>query len=246
MGWRRGVVAGLIAALVVAIYPATLEYTGMLMTEPLAATLLAGAMLGILWAGDGGRAALRWRLALGAGTDPRRPRPGPPRVPGDRPPPRASSSSCRGSDLAARGRGRRAAASCAAAVVVLGIVVVVAPWTVRNAFALHRFVTVSTGGGQVLYAGTYLPSDGNPEKVGAGVVAEHPELFGPHAVENLRLEQILARLAERTYPGDWNPTRRSRSWARNSWKTTSSTTPANTSASSPRRSAGSGPTAPAR
>ena len=32
------------------------------------------------------------------------------------------------------------------------------------------------------------------------MVAEHPELFGPHAVENLRLEQILARLGERTYP----------------------------------------------
>ena len=59
---------------------------------------------------------------------------------------------------------------------------------------------VSTGGGQVLYAGTYLPSDGNPEKVGAGVVAENPELFGPHAVENLRLEQILARLGEASYP----------------------------------------------
>jgi hypothetical protein len=88
----------------------------------------------------------------------------------------------------------------AAAVLVLGIVVVVAPWTVRNVVALHRFVTVSTGGGQVLYAGTYLPSDGNPEKVGAGVVAEHPDLFGPHAVENLRLERILARLAESTYP----------------------------------------------
>jgi hypothetical protein len=88
-----------------------------------------------------------------------------------------------------------------ALVVVTGIVVVVAPWTVRNAFALHRFVSVSTGGGQVLYAGTYLPSDGNPEKVGAAVVAEHPELFGPHAVENLRLEQILARLGEHTYPG---------------------------------------------
>jgi hypothetical protein len=78
---------------------------------------------------------------------------------------------------------------------------VVAPWTIRNAIALDRFVTVSTGGGQVLYAGTYLPSDGNPEKVGAAVVAEHPSLFGPHAVENLRLEQILARLAEATYPG---------------------------------------------
>jgi hypothetical protein len=78
---------------------------------------------------------------------------------------------------------------------------VVAPWTIRNAIALDRFVSVSTGGGQVLFAGTYLPSDGNPEKVGAAVVAEHPELFGPHAVENLRLEQILARLGEHTHPG---------------------------------------------
>src|SRR6201992_3398922 len=48
----RAVVAALIAALVVAIYPATIEYTGMLMTEPLAATLLAGAALGVVWAGD--------------------------------------------------------------------------------------------------------------------------------------------------------------------------------------------------
>jgi hypothetical protein len=89
----------------------------------------------------------------------------------------------------------------AGGVVALGIVVVVAPWTIRNAIALDRFVTVSTGGGQVLYAGTYLPSDGNPEKVGAGVVAENPELFGPHALEDLRLEQILARLAEARHPG---------------------------------------------
>src|ERR1700742_5229538 len=50
-----GVPAGLIAPLVVAIYPATSEYTGMRMTEPLAATLLAGAILGLLWAGDGPR-----------------------------------------------------------------------------------------------------------------------------------------------------------------------------------------------
>jgi hypothetical protein len=207
------VAAGLIAAFVVAIYPATIEYTGMLMTEPPAATLLAGAILGILWAGDGPRTGAdeapggpqsiwRWLvpgLTLGALAlvrpeylavglllavlvllherfTPRSPAGGP-------------------DD---RGGWRRALV--AAAVVVLGIVVVVAPWTVRNAFALHRFVPVSTGGGQVLYAGTYLPSDGNPEKVGASVVAEHPGLFGPHAVENLRLEQILARLGEHTHP----------------------------------------------
>ncbi|HEY2717564.1 MAG TPA: hypothetical protein VGI73_15220, partial [Solirubrobacterales bacterium] len=88
----------------------------------------------------------------------------------------------------------------AAALVCVGIVVVVAPWTVRNAVALHRFVPVSTGGGQVLFAGTYLPSDGNPEKVGAEVVERHPELFAPHAVQKLRLEQILARLAHHRYP----------------------------------------------
>src|SRR6185437_11686525 len=48
----RAVAAALVAALIVAIYPAMIEYTGMLMTEPLAATLLCGAILGLLWAGD--------------------------------------------------------------------------------------------------------------------------------------------------------------------------------------------------
>jgi hypothetical protein len=198
----RAVVAGLIAALVVAIYPATLEYTGMLMTEPLAATLLVGAILGLLWAGDGpapgaegeapgGSSLWRWAvpgLTLGALALVR------------------PEYLAIGLLLAALVFLRQRLhlpwkrALLAAAIVALGIVVVVAPWTVRNAFALHRFVTVSTGGGQVLYAGTYLPSDGNPEKVGAAVVAEHPDLFGPGAVERLRLEQILARLAEHTYP----------------------------------------------
>jgi hypothetical protein len=84
---------------------------------------------------------------------------------------------------------------------LLGVAVVVAPWTIRNAVALDRFVPVSTGGGQVLFAGTYLPSGGDPEKVGAEVVERHPGLFGPHAVERLRLEQILARLAAQRYPG---------------------------------------------
>ncbi len=82
-----------------------------------------------------------------------------------------------------------------------GVAAIVVPWTVRNAIALDRFVPISTGGGQVLFAGTYLPSDGDPEKVGAEVVERHPELFGPHAVQQLRLEQILARLAEQRYPG---------------------------------------------
>ena len=54
----------------VAIYPALLEYQGMLMSEPLAATLLSGGVLAVLWAWDGGlggagccrgRCSGRWR-----------------------------------------------------------------------------------------------------------------------------------------------------------------------------------------
>jgi 4-amino-4-deoxy-L-arabinose transferase-like glycosyltransferase len=188
----RAVIAALVAALVVAIYPATIQYTGMLMTEPLAATLLAGAMLGIFWAGDGGGPLWRWAapgLTLGALALVR--------------PEYLAIGFLLAVLIFLRERlwedWKRAL--LIAAIVALGIVVVVAPWTVRNAVALNRFVSVSTGGGQVLYSGTYLPSDGNPEAVGAAVVAEHPELFGPHAVQNLRLEQILARLAESRYPG---------------------------------------------
>jgi hypothetical protein len=87
-----------------------------------------------------------------------------------------------------------------AAVFIGAALVVVAPWTIRNASALHRFVPLSTGSGQVLYAGTYLPSDGSPEKVGAEVVHENPDLFAPQAAQRLRLEQILAHLAHARYP----------------------------------------------
>jgi hypothetical protein len=197
-GKRRWVpvAAALVAALVVAIYPATIEYTGMLMTEPPAATLLSGAILGILWAAGGtprGGAVPWWRwlvpgLTLGALALVR---------------PEYLAIGLLLAVLVALRQLRHSdwkRAVPAGIVVALGLIVVVAPWTVRNAIALDRFVTVSTGGGQVLYAGTYLPSHGNPEEVGAGVVAENPELFGPHALENLRLEQILARLAEARYP----------------------------------------------
>jgi hypothetical protein len=87
-----------------------------------------------------------------------------------------------------------------AAVLLAGVVIVVAPWTIRNAVALDRVVPISTGGGQVLFAGTYLPSDGDPEQVGAEVVARNPGVFSPVDAQRLRLEQILARLAAERYP----------------------------------------------
>jgi hypothetical protein len=87
-----------------------------------------------------------------------------------------------------------------ATILLSGVAIVIAPWTIRNIVALDRVVPISTGGGQVLFAGAYLPSDGDPEKVGAEVVARHPGLFAPDAAERLRLEQILARLAAQRYP----------------------------------------------
>ena len=38
---------------------------------------------------------------------------------------------------------------------------IVAPWTIRNAVELDRFVPISTGGGKALFIGTYLPGDGD-------------------------------------------------------------------------------------
>jgi 4-amino-4-deoxy-L-arabinose transferase-like glycosyltransferase len=182
-------VAGLIGAAAVAVYPALLEYQGMLMSEPLAATLLSGSVLGMLWAADGD-GPLRWLLPgalLGATAMVR--------------PEYLGVAVLLALVVFARGlrvEWRRSLAQ--AAVLLAGVAVVVAPWTIRNAVALDRFVPISTGGGQVLFAGTYLPSGGDPEKAGTEVVARHPDIFDPADARRLRLEQILARLAAQRYP----------------------------------------------
>lgn len=175
-------------AAVVAVYPGLLEYQGMLMSEPLAAALLSGGVLAALWAWDGGLA--RWLLPgalFGA-------------LAMVRPEYLGVAVLVAAVILVRQARADWRASLIRAAVFLGALVVVIAPWTIRNAVALDRFVPISTGGGQVLFAGTYLPSDGDPEKVGAEVVAEHPGLFAARDAQRLRLEEILARLAEQRYP----------------------------------------------
>jgi hypothetical protein len=197
-----GPAAGLAGAAAIAVYPALLEYQGMLMGEPLAATLLSGAVLAVLWA-DGPR-----QTTLARGSCRGHPRErwlGPGVLFGllalVRPEYIGVALLVSLVVLVRRGWRDWRGTWVQALFLLLGLAVTVAPWTVRNAIALDRFVPVSTGGGQVLFAGTYLPSDGDPEKVGAEVVERHPESFRPDAVERLRLEQILARLAAQRYPG---------------------------------------------
>ena len=180
-------VPALVGAFAVAIYPALLEYQGMLMSEPLAATLLSGGVLAALRVSDGER----WRWLLPGGLFGA--------LALTRPEYLGIAVLVAGVIFLREVRDwRRSLAR--AAVFLLAAFVVIAPWTLRNAVALDRFVPISTGGGQVLFAGTYLPSDGDPEKVGAKVVAENPQLFAPQDAQRLRLEQILARLAHARYP----------------------------------------------
>lgn len=183
--------AGLVGAGAVAIYPALLEYQGMLMSEPLAATLLSGAVLAMLWAaGQAGPNARGWLLPgllLGA-------------LALVRPEYLAISLPIAVVVFARGGRDGWRECLIQAVVMLLGLALVVAPWAVRNAIVLDRFVPISTGGGQVLFAGSYVPSGGDPERVGAEVLQRHPELLR-ELPPNPRLEQILAALAAQRYPG---------------------------------------------
>jgi 4-amino-4-deoxy-L-arabinose transferase-like glycosyltransferase len=192
-----GPAAGLLGATAVAIYPALLEYQGMLMSEPLAATLLSGAVLAMLWAsgreGRWGSPDDRWvarwlvpGLLLGA-------------LALVRPEYLAISLPIAVVVFARRGRDRWREGLVQALVLLVGIAAVVAPWTVRNAIALDRTVPISTGGGQVLFSGSYMPSGGDPERVGVEVLERHPELRRELPPEP-RLEQILAALAMQRYP----------------------------------------------
>jgi Dolichyl-phosphate-mannose-protein mannosyltransferase len=183
-----GPAAGLIGAAAVAVYPALLEYQGMLMSEPLAASLLSGGVLAMLWADAPG--ARRWLapgLLLGA-------------LALVRPEYLAISLPVAVVVFARGGRDGWRECLLQALVMLAGLAVVVAPWTVRNAVALDRTVPISTGGGQVLFAGSYLPSGGDPERVGEEVLERHPGLRR-QLPKDARLEQILAALAAQRYPG---------------------------------------------
>ena len=195
------VAAGLIGAAAVAVYPALIEYQAMLMSEPLAATLLSGSALAIFWADarqmhpaeswpEEGHPRVRWLLPgvlLGM-------------LALVRPEYLGVALLLGVVVLASHLRDDWRNGVIQAAILLAGVVIVVAPWTIRNVVALDRVVPISTGGGQVLFAGTYLPSDGDPEKVGAEVVARHPGLFASNDAQQLRLEQILARLAAARHP----------------------------------------------
>jgi hypothetical protein len=90
----------------------------------------------------------------------------------------------------------------ATALLAVGLVLPILPWAIRNQVVLDRTVPISTGGGKALYVGTFLPADGEYQRVKAILAKRylHRE-YDPHsrALEEVNPTPLFDRVAKR-YP----------------------------------------------
>jgi 4-amino-4-deoxy-L-arabinose transferase-like glycosyltransferase len=174
LGWRlggrgHGRYVGLFAAFAVAVYPPFIHSTGVIMSEPPAMLTLPAAVLAFLWASERER-AWTWLVpgllfgltamfrpeylfvgvafVILAGV-------------------RAALGSGRD-----HGRDWRTGLT-GAAVLFIALTLPILPWTVRNVVVLDKVVPISTGGGKALYVGTYLPADGEYQRVKADLAERY-------------------------------------------------------------------------
>lgn len=160
-GRAHGRRVGLFAAFAVAVYPPFIHSTGIVMSEPPAMLTLPAAVLAFLWASDregtwpwlvpgilfGLTAMFRPEyLFVGAAF--------------------VVLAGLR----AGLGHGWRPGLT-GAALLLIALLLPILPWTVRNLVVLDKIVPISTGGGKALYVGTYLPADGEYQRVKA-ILAE--------------------------------------------------------------------------
>lgn len=184
--------AGLIAALGVAVYPPFIHSTGALYSEPPAILTLPAAVLAFLWAGEQKslRAWLLPGLLFGLTALIR---------------PEYLLVGVAFALLAAIRIGRERGwqpALAGAGLLLTALLIPIVPWTIHNQVTLHRTVPISTGGGKALYTGTFLPADGEYQRVKAMLVERylHRDL-PPHseALERIDPTPLFDRVAAR-YP----------------------------------------------
>jgi 4-amino-4-deoxy-L-arabinose transferase-like glycosyltransferase len=186
-----GPVAGLIGALLAAIYPAFIDNNGQLLSEPIAAALLAAAVLSFLWAADR-RRVWAWVLPglfLGATALTR-----PEYLP--------FAAVFALIALVKVARTRSFGIGLASSALLVGaFVLVLAPWTVRNYVVLDRFVPVTTGGGKALFVATYLPGKGRQLPVKRALIKRFTgdRYVSPEEVQRTEMKNLLDRVA-RKYP----------------------------------------------
>jgi 4-amino-4-deoxy-L-arabinose transferase-like glycosyltransferase len=192
--------AGLIAALGVAVYPPFVHSTGALYSEPPAIFTLPAAVLSFLWAANLGKSvprdrtrALRWLvpgLLFGATALIR---------------PEYLLVGAAFAILVAIRVGRELGwrpSLAAAGLFVVALLVPIVPWTIHNEIVLDRTVPISTGGGKALYVGTFLPADGEYQRVKALLVERYLHRDLPahsEALERIGPTPLFDRVAAR-YP----------------------------------------------
>jgi hypothetical protein len=90
----------------------------------------------------------------------------------------------------------------AAGLFLVALLVPIVPWTIHNQVTLHRTVPISTGGGKALYVGTFLPADGEYQRVKAMLVERYLHRGLPpdsEALERIDPTPLFDRVAAR-YP----------------------------------------------
>jgi Dolichyl-phosphate-mannose-protein mannosyltransferase len=184
--------AGLIAAFGVAVYPPFIHSTGALFSEPPAIFTLPAAVLAFLWAAEQERLRA-WLLpgflfGLTALVRPDYLPVGIAFV--------VLAAICVG-----RERGWEPGLA-GAALLGVALLLPIVPWTIHNQVTLDRTVPISTGGGKALYVGTFLPADGEYQRVKARLALRY--LNRDLAADSEALEQVnptplFDRVAER-YP----------------------------------------------
>ncbi|MGA1213172.1 MAG: glycosyltransferase family 39 protein [Solirubrobacterales bacterium] len=157
-----GALAG---AALVAFYPTLITDSGMVLTEGLAGLLIALALLA-LFRVERAKPGAGWILpgllfGLGAMV---------------RPEFLAVAVVVAATTGLAHRREGYSRALAGPAILLASAALVIAPWTVRNAIELDRFVPISTGGGQALFTGSYLPSDGDPQQLLPALFERRPGL----------------------------------------------------------------------
>lgn len=148
---RAATISGLIAAALIAVHPSSIDFFRSHMNEPGASILLVCGVVAFLWASER-RSPWAWLAPGGLLGLCALFRPETLAV--------AAALAVVAAVWVLRDRGR-GAATAAVAVFAVAFVVAIAPWTVRNYLALDRFVPISTGGGNALFIGSYIPGDGD-------------------------------------------------------------------------------------
>jgi 4-amino-4-deoxy-L-arabinose transferase-like glycosyltransferase len=184
--------AGLLAAFAVAVYPPFIHSVGALYSEPPAMFTLPAAVLAFLWAGEQ-RRLRAWLL------------------PGFlfgltaliRPEYLLVGVAFALLALIWLGRERGWKPGFAGAALLVGALLLpIVPWAVRNQVVLDRAVPISTGGGKALYVGTFLPADGEYQRVKALLAKRYLDRdLDPHsrALEAVDPAPLFDRVAAR-YP----------------------------------------------